>query len=67
MRDMLVRAAGDSEQIAGALKETGEPLLSRYPDGMAFIELLKQLHPWPRLSLEVRGKLQFLRQCAIMG
>lgn len=65
LRDKLVRAAGDSEQIAGVLKENGEPLLRRYPDGMAFMELLKELHPWPRLSLEVSEQLQLLSSCSI--
>ncbi|KAK4775584.1 hypothetical protein SAY87_023545 [Trapa incisa] len=53
LRHKLVQASDDSEKISRILKENGECLLRRYPDGMAFMELLKELHRWPRLSLEV--------------
>ncbi|OWM87176.1 pentatricopeptide repeat-containing protein At2g30780 [Punica granatum] len=53
LRDCLVQAIGDPEQISGVLEKKGKALLRRSPDGDAFIELLTQLHPWPRLALEV--------------
>ncbi|KAI6699438.1 hypothetical protein NL676_013762 [Syzygium grande] len=51
LRDELVQLGGRDE-IVRALEEKADPLLLSV-DGLAFVELLKQLDAWPHQALEV--------------
>ncbi|KAI4349576.1 hypothetical protein L6164_010149 [Bauhinia variegata] len=53
LRDELVRVAQDSDGVHRILEENLEPLFRKYPEGVAFVELLCQLGLRRQLLLEV--------------
>lgn len=45
--------AGDADEVERVLRNRGVVLFMRYYTGAGFVELMKQLEPWPDLALEV--------------
>lgn len=54
LRDELIRVSNNGQnEIFRVLDEKGSSLFRVYANGDAFVELIKQLEPWPRCALQV--------------
>lgn len=55
LKEEILAQGEDVEKIEKVLEANGVALFRRYPNGSAIVDLLKQLHSFPSLALEVLG------------